>query len=101
MLVEHDLHVGYFLPIPFDGVYYVEPYEMFGIDKWKAFHNVASTHAVQAELVDLIKFISTLPETGLDNSEVISTIEIQAAAEQLLEICNLSIKHCLPVIFHG
>ena len=34
-LVEHSLYTGYFLPVPFEGVYKVEPFKMGGW--WKSF----------------------------------------------------------------
>ena len=97
-LVEHSLHTGYLLPVPFEGNYKVEP---FKIRNWEFFHYVASSQTILREVDDFLEFLSTLPETSAEESDVIPLRDIRWYAEELRQMCSLSIEHRLPVIFHG
>ena len=99
VLADHSLHNGYFLPVPFDGCFSVEPWKVH--DHWEFFHSVASTHTALAELDDLLQFISSVPEIKDEESGSIPVADARWYAEELKKICSLSIEHGLPVIFHG
>ena len=99
-LAQHSLYTGYFLPVPFEGVYKVEPFKV--ANHWEFFHDVASTRSALRELNELLDFVDTLPvrepEPGQFRSHEDSA---RMVAGQLREICELSLAHDLPVIFYG
>jgi len=99
ILAEHSLHTGYLLPIPFEGIHYVEPFKSWGDREF--FHDVASTQTVLRELADLLKFIATVPEIREPEHGSIPVADARWYAEELQRICTLSVKHHLPVIFYG
>lgn len=99
VLGEHSLHNGYFLPVPFDGCFKVEPWKVD--DHWEFFHSVASTHSVLAELDELFELMSTVPEIKDEESGSNPAADARWYAEELKKICSLSIEHRLPVIFEG
>jgi len=99
VLVDHSLHNGYFLPVPFDGCFNVEPWSVH--DRWEFYHSVASTHTVLKELDELLEIISDIPEVKDEDTGSIPVADARWYAEELRKICLLSIEHQLPVIFHG
>ena len=99
-LVGHSLYTGYFLPVPFEGVYKVEPFKV--ANRREFFHDVASTQTVLRELNGLLSLIDTLPVREPEPGHL-RTLEEAARmfAAQLREICEFSLAHGLPVIFYG
>lgn len=97
-LVEHNLNTGYFLPVPFEGCYNVEPFKLMG--HWECFHTVASSQTILREVTDLLGFLSTLPAHVAD-SRTDTPEDIRWYAEELQRICALSVQRSLPVIFYG
>jgi hypothetical protein len=96
-LVEHSFYNGYLLPVPFDGVYQVEP---FNIHAWQFFHSVSSTQTVAHEVSELLQAIDGLPPVnGKANSQAL--MRARESAEQLKEVCAHSMERALPAIFHG
>jgi hypothetical protein len=98
-LVEHTLHTGYFLPVPFEGHYEVEPFTVGS--RWKFFYSVASTQTILRELGDLLEFMAAVPEFHEPEIGPGSPPPLRWYAEELQSICNLSVEHRLPVIFYG
>ncbi len=98
-LVEHGLHTGYLLPLPFEGNYRVEPFKI--MDHWEFFHDVASTETILREATDLLEFLSSLPAANDPAPGSVSFRDIRWYAEELQRMCRLSLEYRLPVIFHG
>lgn len=98
-LVEHSLHTGYLLPVPFAGNHRVEPFKI--MDHWEFFHDVASSQTIMREAADLLEFLSTLPAANETEPGPISYRDIRWYAEELQTMCRLSIEHQVPVIFYG
>lgn len=98
-LAEHSLSTGYLLPVPFEGVHYVEPFKSWGDREF--FHDVASTQTITRELADLLEFIATVPEVREQEHGSIPVGDARWYAEELQRMCSLSIEHRLPVIFYG
>lgn len=98
-LVEHSLHTGYLLPLPFEGVYRVEPFKIR--NHWEFFHFVASSEAILREATDFLEFLSTIPAAHEQTSGPVPFDMIRWYAEELQHMCRLSLEHRLPVIFHG
>jgi hypothetical protein len=96
-LIEHSLHTGYFLPVPFEGRRLVEPFTAWG----RPFHHhVASTQTILRELAELLPYFESIPATkAADGTSPVG--DARWYAEELQRICTLSIEHRLPVIFHG
>ncbi|MEA3209359.1 MAG: hypothetical protein QOE70_2416 [Chthoniobacter sp.] len=96
-LIRHSLNTGYFLPVPFKGLHFVEPFTAWG----RPFHHhVASTHTILRELAELLPFFDTVPTaTAEDGSNPVA--DARWYAEELQRICTLSVEHRLPVIFYG
>jgi hypothetical protein len=99
MLVEHNLDTGYFVPVPFDGLYRVEPFKV--LDHWELFHDVASTQTILRELGGLLESAANVPEVREPEHGSIPVGDARCWAEVLQRICTLSIEHCVPVIFYG
>lgn len=99
MLVEHNLHTGYFVPVPFDGLYRVEPFKV--LDHWELFHDVASTQTILRELAGFLELIANVPEVREPEHGSIPVSDARWCAQELQRICTLSIEHGLPVIFYG
>lgn len=96
-LIQHSLNAGYFLPVAFEGLHHVEPFNAWGHE----FHrHVASTYTILEELAGILPHFDTIPvkktEDGYD-----PVANARWYAEELQRICRLSIEHRLPVIFHG
>jgi hypothetical protein len=98
-LVEHSLHTGYLLPVPFEGNYKVEPFKI--MDHWEFFHFVASSQTIMREATDFLEFLSTVPAANEQEPGPIPFRDIRWYAEELKRMCSLSIEHRLPVIFYG
>jgi hypothetical protein len=98
-LVEHSLHTGYLVPVPFRGVYRVEPFKI--MNHWEFFHDVASTYEILREASDFLDFLSTVPDANEKEPGPIPFRDIRWYAEQLQHMCQLSLEHRLPVVFHG
>lgn len=99
VLSTHSLNTGYFLPVDFEGVHYVEPFKSWGDREF--FHDVASTPTVLAEINDLLSFLKSVPEAKEDEYGSSPVADARWYAEELQRICNLSQDHSLPVIFWG
>jgi len=99
ILSTHSLHTGCFVPVDFPGVHYVEPFKSWGDREF--FHDVASTHAVLAELDDFLSFLATVPEKKEEEHGSSPVGDARWYAEELQRICILSRDHRLPVIFWG
>jgi hypothetical protein len=96
-LIQHSLHVGYFLPVPFEGVYAVEPFMAFGRE---FHHHVASTQTILRELAELMtEFEYVAGPSGTSGGNPVA--DARWYAEELERICRLSVDHELPVIFNG
>lgn len=98
-LVDHSMHAGYFLPVPFEGVHLVEPFKIF--DHWEFHHTVASSHAVLREATDFLRFMTEVEATGGCVGDGVHLKQIRWYGEELKRMCELSLEHQLPVIFHG
>lgn len=98
-LVEHSLYSGYLLPLPFEGVYNVEPFKI--MNRWEFFHDVASSVAILREATDFLEFLSTIPAINVLAPEGVSLDDLRWYAEELQRMCRLSLEHQLPVIFSG
>ncbi len=98
-LAKHSLYTGYFLPVPFAGVYEVEPFKMMG--HWDAHHDAASSQTVLAELDELLASVAGLLAAGGSPEHVKFVEAAKTWAGILREICALSVEHGLPVIFYG
>ena len=99
-LVGHSMYTGYFLPVPFERVYKVEPFKLGGW--WEVFHSVASTQTVLRELNDLLSFVDTLPVREPKPGHLRTDEDAaRMVAGQLRGVCELSLEHGLPVIFYG
>lgn len=99
ILSEHSLSTGYLLPVPFEGVHYVEPFKSWGDREF--FRDVSSTQAVLGELAEILEFIATVPEVREEEHGSIPVADARWYAEELQRMCRLSIEHRLPVIFYG
>jgi hypothetical protein len=96
-LFEHNLFVGYFFLVPFEGVQKVEPFRMGpGLRGW---HDVASTQTFLRELAELLETLASQPE--VKDGDTIPVGDARRYAEELQRICTLSVEHRLPVIFYG
>ena len=98
-LAGHSLHTGYFLPVPFEGVYRVEPFKVAGT--WEFYHDVASSRTVLRELEELLASVATLAGDGGSPEQVKFVGAARSWGETLREVCALSVEHGVPVIFHG
>ena len=98
-LAGHSLYTGYFLPVPFTGVYEVEPFKMMGV--WDTHHDVASSQTTLAELDELLASVAGLSAAGGSPEHVRHVETARTWAGILRQICVLSVEHDLPVIFHG
>jgi len=98
-LVDHSLHTGYLLPLPFEGNYRVEPFKI--MDHWQFFHDVASSETILREATDFLDFLSTVPAADGQVSGEIPLRDIRWYAEELQCMCRVSLEHHLPVIFCG
>lgn len=99
ILASHSLNTGYFLPVDFGGVHYVEPFRSWGDREF--FHDVASTQAVLSEIDDLLLFLATVPEKKEPEHGSSPVGDVRWYAEELHRICVLSRDYRLPVIFWG
>ena len=98
-LADHSLHTGYLVPTIFEGVYKVEPFKAFG--HWEMHHDVASSRAVLRETADLLTFVAEVKAAGGSGVHVKLVQAVQDWAAVLRKICQLSVEHGVPVIFHG
>lgn len=98
LLLGHNLHAGYFLPVEFPGCHKTEPYLAFG--RWEAFHDVASTPAVRRELEKMLAILEGMPPAAISD-QTTPLGSARAWARELHKVCSLSMEHQLPVIFYG
>jgi hypothetical protein len=111
-LVNHDCYSGYFLPCKFRGVARVEPFEVFG----RAFQrSVASSFEVQEELQSVNSYLELDVENWKKDAESHRHVSgsggrsqpadplyfVKAGFTALNAAVDASLKHELPVIFHG
>lgn len=98
-LMDHSLHNGYLLPVSFQGVFNVEP---FMIHKhWKFYHFVASSESMLRETTDFLAFLSEFAASDKRIGKGVHLEQIHWYASELRTMCELSMEHRLPVIFHG
>lgn len=99
LLAEHSMYTGYFMPVAFEGIYFVEPFKSWGDTEY--FRDVASTQMVARELADFLQFLATVPEVREQEHGSCPVGDARWYAKELQRMCNLSIEHTLPVIFYG
>jgi len=96
-LIDHSLHTGYFVPVPFEGLHLVEPFSAWGRE---FHHHVASTQTISRELEGLLRELEAFPPAvKADHSTPVGAAHWYA--QELRRICDISLAHRLPVIFHG
>jgi hypothetical protein len=96
-LIDHSLHTGYFVPVPFEGLHLVEPFSAWGRE---FHHHVASTQTISRELEGLLHELESFPPAvKADHSTPVGAAHWYA--QELRRICDISLAHRLPVIFHG
>lgn len=98
-LMDHSLHNGYLLPVSFEGVFKVEPFMIH--NHWKFYHFVASSQSMLRETTDFLAFLSKFEASGDRIGKGVRLKQIQWYATELRTMCELSLEHQLPVIFHG
>lgn len=98
-LVDHSLHTGYLLPVPFEGVYKAEPFKIF--NHWEAHRCVASSDAMLRETMDFLEFMADVEASESCARGGANMKQIRWYGEELKRMCELSLEHRLPVIFHG
>lgn len=98
-LVDHSLHNGYLLPVPFEGVHKVEPFMIH--NHWKFYHFVASSYSMLSELKDFLVILSEYEALRDPNGYSATLKSIRWYATEVQTMCALSIEHQLPVVFHG
>jgi hypothetical protein len=96
---QHSLFAGYLLPVEFAGIHLVEPFRSWGDREF--FRDVASSHIMLKETDELLSFMETLSPPQEDEHDSSPVAVARRYAEQLQEMCRLSIAHRLPVIFYG
>ena len=98
-LTKHSLYTGYFFPVPFEGVYQVEPFKI--MDTWEFHHDVASSQTILRELDELLGSVLELAAGGgsLGHLKYVETARTWGGI--LREVCALSVEHGVPVIFYG
>jgi hypothetical protein len=98
-LMDHSLHNGYLLPVSFEGVFKVEPFMIH--NHWKFYHFVASSQSMLREVTDFLSFLSEFGASDKRIGKGVRLKRIHWYASELRTMCELSLKHLLPVIFHG
>jgi hypothetical protein len=98
-LIDHSLHKGYLLPVPFEGVFKVEPFMVH--NHWKFYHYVASSQSMLRETTDFLSFLSEFEAFDKRIGKGVRLKQIHWYASELRTMCELSLEHRLPVIFHG
>jgi hypothetical protein len=96
---QHSLFAGYLVPVEFAGIHLVEPFRSWGDREF--FRDVASSQIMLKETDELLRFMETLSPPQEDEHDSSPVAVARRYAEQLQEMCRLSIAHRLPVIFYG
>jgi hypothetical protein len=98
-LIDHSLHNGYLLPVSFEGVFKVEPFMVH--NHWKFYHYVASSQSMLREATDFLSFLSGFKASDKLTGKGVNLEQIHWYASKLRTMCELSLEHRVPVIFHG
>lgn len=93
----HSFHTGYFLPIDFERVIFVEPFTIH--NHWTFHHSVGSAPRLLTELNELGRMLGIDETWKWDATDPLA--RIKETFVQLLTVAKLSCEHDLPIIFHG
>ncbi|GAA4426069.1 hypothetical protein [Bremerella cremea] len=95
-LVEHNCHNGYLVPVAFDRVAQVEPYQVWG--GYEFFHSFGSIPAISRELATLKPLLPASDDPAVADE---AKQFIQDGFSTLETACQIGLEHELPIIFYG